>query len=193
MSEQVYVAAPGYHPMRGHTPGSSQWRRFRRFRPVIRYASSCRRRRSCRSCPCARPPRWRSRSWASRRSSYRASPERRWASRRRGSCSRRRSLAAFVRAIDIESWALLIPGGFVSRVDERLRPACRGTRESGGAGRARAARCARLRRRRALRGQRVGHGHCRLALHRLREARGPGDAARRRRHRSAVAPDASRP
>ena len=25
-------------------------------------------------------------------------------------------LAAFVRAIDIESWALLIPGGFVSRV-----------------------------------------------------------------------------
>ena len=46
----------------------------------------------------------------------------------------------FVRAIDIESWALLIPGGFVGRVAARIRAARRGRRRRGGAGRAAAAR-----------------------------------------------------
>ena len=89
-------------------------------------------------------------------------------------------LAAFVRAIDIESWALLIPGGFVSRVTQRLRRACRRPRQGRGTGRARAARRARLCRDRPLRGQRVGHRHCRMALHRLRAAGGSRDAHRHR-------------
>ena len=37
-------------------------------------------------------------------------------------------LAAFARAIDIESWALLIPGGFVSRVTSAFGAARRGRR-----------------------------------------------------------------
>ena len=35
-------------------------------------------------------------------------------------------LAAFVRAIDIESWALLVPGGFVSRVGRAFGPLAAG-------------------------------------------------------------------
>ena len=102
-------------------------------------------------------------------------------------------LAAFVRAIDIESWALLIPGGFVSRVTNAFGPRAAGV-----------ARAAALVERvllgalacvvdRALRRQRVGDRHCGLALHRLCEARGSRDSGRRRRHRPALASDAHRP
>ena len=80
-------------------------------------------------------------------------------------------LAAFVRAIDVESWALLIPGGFVARVTSAFGArACR-PRQGRRPGRAPAARRIRLGRDRALPGQRVRNRDCRMALHRVRHGR----------------------
>ena len=124
--------------------------------------SSCRRRRCCRSCRCARPPRWRSHSSASRAFFIAGVTGTALGESAAWFVLAATLLAAFVRAIDIESWALLIPGGFVSRVTNAFGPRAAGVREGGGPGRARAARRARLRRDRALRGQRVGHRHCRI-------------------------------
>ncbi len=87
-------------------------------------------------------------------------------------CHRHRKLGS------AHSWRLRGP------CHERIRPTRRRIRDSGGIGRACAPRCARLRRRWTLPGRRVGHGHRRMALHRVREARGSGDAARGRRDRS---------
>ena len=75
----------------------------------------------CRSCRCGKPPRWRLRSWAWRRSLLPVPPDPprrlRRLVRARGSI-----VGAFVRAIDIESWALLVPGGVVARVDQAFGP-----------------------------------------------------------------------
>ncbi len=102
-------------------------------------------------------------------------------------------LAAFVRTIDVESWALLIPGGFISRVASAFGPTRHRPGEGGGSGRARAARRARLCRHRTLRGQRLGHRHCRVAIHGLRQAGGFRDGRGHRHDRRAVAADSSRP
>ena len=87
-----------------------------------RCGSFCPRRRSCRSSPCGRLRPWRSRSLALRRSSSPASRDRRSGTRPAWFVLAATVLAALVRAIDIESWALLIPGGFVGRVRQAFGP-----------------------------------------------------------------------
>ena len=87
-------------------------------------------------------------------------------------------LAAFVRAIDIESWAVFIPGGFVGRVESRLRPVAGRHRRRDDADRAVCARRARGRRRGALRVRRRRHRHSRAPAHRSTQAGRLRDDAR---------------
>ena len=87
-------------------------------------------------------------------------------------------LAAFVRAIDIESWAVFIPGGFVGRVEARLRPLAGRYGRRDGADRAVRSRRARGRRRGALRVRCRRDGHSRAPAHRSPQAGRLRDDAR---------------
>ena len=78
-------------------------------------------------------------------------------------------LAAFVRAIDIEGWALFIPGGFVGRVQHAFGPRSGQSRRRYRTGRAPAASRPGQRGPRTIRGHGGGHGNCGVATHRLRQ------------------------
>ena len=99
-------------------------------------------------------------------------------------------LTAFVRAVDIESWAVLVPGGLrPPRLWTAWRQSCR----RGGAGGTSAAGGARIGSRRTLRSRGGRDRDRRMASDGPRQARGPGRDARRGAHRASVDPRASRP